>query len=231
MRTLLCLHGSGHTADSFSDQRAAIADCCALSLPGHPHGPALTSVGACVDWLEEWRRAAAIDRPVIAGNSLGGAIGLAYALRYPDSLAGLVLIGTGARLKVAPSILRMLAQRWPACIDDLIDYTLSAAAGLDLRSRLENWHVTVGQESTVLDYRACDEFDVMNDVRTIAVPSLIIVGSADRMTPPKYSEYLARSIDGSQLRIVEGAGHMPHAEQPSLVNAMICEFLADRAGA
>ena len=54
------------------------------------------------------------------------------------------------------------------------------------------------------DFLACDAFDVMERVNKIRVPTLLICGSADRMTPPNRSEYLRDQIEGAQLHILRG---------------------------
>ena len=72
---------------------------------------------------------------------------------------------------------------------------------------------------------ACDEFDVMEHVGKIQIPTLLICGSSDRMTPPNRSEYLHEQIEGSQLHIVEGAGHMAMIERPDEVAGVLGGFV------
>jgi pimeloyl-ACP methyl ester carboxylesterase len=66
----------------------------------------------------------------------------------------------------------------------------------------------------------------MGDLAQIKKPALVICGSEDIMTPPKYSHYLAERLQRSTLRIVDGAGHMVMVEKPFEVNASILKFLA-----
>ena len=75
------------------------------------------------------------------------------------------------------------------------------------------------------DFLACDSFDVMESVKKIQVPTLLICGSADRMTPPNRSEYLRDQIEGAQLHIIEGAGHMVMIERPDEVAGLLTGFL------
>ncbi len=221
MLPLVFVHGSGHTHESFEAQTRAFPGADALSLPGHPEGEALASVADAAVWLSRYLRWKGVERAIVGGNSLGGAIALEWALRYPENAAGLILVGTGARLRVAPRIFEMLDTDWPACIDTLASYTLAPSASPALRERLTRWHHEVGQRSTRADYGACDAFDVMDRVASIATPTLILVGDQDAMTPPKYSAFLNERIAGSTLAVIEGAGHLVHAEQPEAVNAQI----------
>jgi pimeloyl-ACP methyl ester carboxylesterase len=223
---LVFVHGSGHTHESFDAQAEALG-CDAVSLPGHPEGEALASVGDCAAWLAKYLKWKGADQAIVGGNSLGGAIAIEFALRYPEQTAGLVLIGTGARLKVAPSIFEMIDARWPACVDELVAFSLSPDADPALRERAKRWHGVVGQRSTRRDYQNCDEWDAMDRVGTIRAKTLIVVGAGDRMTPPKYAAFLNEKIGNSELAVIDGAGHLAHAEKPDAVNARIRAAFAE----
>lgn len=222
---LFWVHGSGYTQDSFRAQVEAFPDSDAVSLPGHPHGQPLTTVGHMADWLGTYIRWAGAGKAVVGGNSLGGAIAMEWALRYPDDAAGLILIGTGARLRVSQPIFDMIEAQWPASIPQLVDVALSASAPAELRQRALDWHHIVGQQATRADYAACNDFDDMNRLADLHAPALIIVGGEDRLTLPKFSRYLHEHIAGSELLEIAGAGHIVMAERPDVVNPAIARFL------
>jgi pimeloyl-ACP methyl ester carboxylesterase len=75
------------------------------------------------------------------------------------------------------------------------------------------------------DYNACDNFDVLDKVREIKLPTLIIVGSADQMTPPKYAHFLLEQIPNAQLVEIADGGHMVAVEKPSEVAQAVARFL------
>ena len=102
---LVMVHGSGQNELTYHYQTAAFADSDAVNLPGHPDGEPRDSIGGYVDWLREYAADKGYPPFVLFGHSMGGAIALDYALRFPEDLAGLVLIGTGARLRVHPNYL------------------------------------------------------------------------------------------------------------------------------
>ena len=225
MARILYLHGSGHTHASFANQVRAFPDTEALALPGHPDGEPLGTVAELADWLDARITAAAAGPTVVCGNSLGAAIALTTALSHPASVAGLILIGGGARLRVGGQIFEMIDEGWPGCIETLVDLSVDASCPTDLRRQLADMHRVIGQNTTRTDYAACNAFDAMDRVRGLSLPTLIIVGANDRMTPPKYSTFLHESIAGSELVIVDRAGHLPHLEQPSAVNTAIANWL------
>jgi pimeloyl-ACP methyl ester carboxylesterase len=162
---------------------------------------------------------------------MGGAIALTLALREPGWLRGIVLTGTGARLRVSPQLLELLCTDYPAAIDFIIEHSfanarepLSYAQKVRLngtRRQLEH----TPQAVTLDDYEACDRFDVMHRVGEIGVPALCVVGAQDEMTPPRYSEYLALHIPAARFVVIEGAGHMLPLERPAEYNTALAEFL------
>jgi pimeloyl-ACP methyl ester carboxylesterase len=75
------------------------------------------------------------------------------------------------------------------------------------------------------DYLACNDFDVSDRVKEIRLPTLILVGSADQMTPPNYGQYLHEQISGSQLVEIQDGGHMMAIEKPVEVTQAVARFL------
>ena len=66
----------------------------------------------------------------------------------------------------------------------------------------------------------------MEDVKKIHIPTILICGSEDRMTPPNRSEYLKEQIEGAQMHVLEGAGHMVALEKPQAFNQAVLDFMA-----
>ena len=76
------------------------------------------------------------------------------------------------------------------------------------------------------DFVACDRFDVRDRLPSIAIPTLVVVGDQDVMTPPKHVAFLADHIPGARLHTVPGAGHMLPVEAPAPLAALLRPFLA-----
>ena len=75
------------------------------------------------------------------------------------------------------------------------------------------------------DYLACNSFDIMDRVREIKIPTLIITGSADLMTPSKYGQYLHDQISDAQWIDIKDGGHMMAVEKPAQVSQAVARFL------
>ena len=228
MSQFLYLHGSGHTSDAFAAQTAAFAGSRSLALPGHPDGEPLRTVDELAAWVSGEIEQHAGGKAILCGNSLGAAIALQTALRSPAAVAGLILIGGGARLRVGDAVFEMIDTRWPECIDDLVALSVDVSCPQETRDRLRTMHLVTGQESTRVDYAACNAFDIMDRIGEIKQPTLIIVGASDRMTPLKYSQFLHDRIAGSRLAVVASSGHVPHLERPADVNAAIVDWTKER---
>jgi pimeloyl-ACP methyl ester carboxylesterase len=163
---------------------------------------------------------------VLAGHSIGGAIALTYALGHALDLKAIVLVSTGARLRVLPAILDGLRADHAGMVERIVTMCLAPAADPRVARRLTEAMLAVPAEVTRGDFQACDAFDVMARLEEIRIPALVIGGREDRMTPPKFAEYLHAHLPDSRLVWVEGAGHMVHAERSRQVNEAIRQFLS-----
>jgi pimeloyl-ACP methyl ester carboxylesterase len=230
---VLYVHGTGCSGAVWLPHMAAVADCCeavAIDLPGHGRssGPGFRGVADYAHVVVELAEALGWRRFVLAGHSMGGAVALLTAIYHPDLLAGLILVDTGARLRVDPALLRSAreaAQRGRSAPADrtwqfasttsqsVVDAVAAVTAGIDPA-------VTYG------DWIADDTFDVMPRVSEIRLPTLIVCGAEDRLTPVKYHRYLETHISRSELAIIERAGHWVFWEQPEQFTRAVRRFLA-----
>ncbi|MCC7353933.1 MAG: alpha/beta hydrolase [Anaerolineae bacterium] len=226
---LVLVHGAGGTHLHWPPQLRHLVgfDVFAVDLPGHgrSEGTGRRSIAAYREVVQGLVRELGLEKFVLAGHSMGGAIAQDFALACPDALAGLVLVGSGARLRVAPSILAGLRTDFPATVRLIADWAYGASPSehmlhLYVERLLDNDpHVVHG------DFSACDAFDFMGQVSRIAAPALIICGEADRLTPPKYSQYLREQIPNAELHLFRDAGHMVMWEQATGVTRVIADFV------
>ncbi len=156
---------------------------------------------------------------------MGGGITLQFALEKPDRLAGIVLVGTGARLRVAPEILTGVQTDLAGTSEKIARWCYAEGATPEELALYAQRTREAGSDVLHGDFTACDTFDRLPDVGKIELPTLIVVGEADRMTPVKYSERLHEQIAGSELVVVPGAGHMVMLEQPAAVRDAVRNFL------
>ncbi len=135
-----------------------------------------------------------------------------YYFKYPSEVAALFLIGTGGRLRVLPSILKMVKNNFPRFIESMDD-------------NLKNEFLKTDPEVIFNDFKICDGFDTLDKTALINIPCLILVGKEDIMTPVKYSEFFHKKIRNSELVIIENAGHLAMIEQPKKLNEAIENYI------
>lgn len=227
--SLLCIHGSGGQGEEFLpmlERLQETANVAAIDLPGHGQtpGPGRDEVGDYVAWLADFLEPGPL-RPVLLGNSLGGAIALGVALDHPHLISGLVLWGTGARLKVLPAILQGLRDDFPATVEFLAQMAYAEETDPALKEEGRQAMALTRPEVLLGDYSACDKFDVMKRLDEIELPCLVVCGQGDKLTPLKYSQYLADHIKGARLEVIAQAGHLIHQEQPQAGAAVLADFL------
>lgn len=223
------LHGAGGTHQHWLYQVRDLpgAATYALDLPGHgrSEGSGSDSIAAYGDWLVAFLNEAKVDQAILVGHSMGGGLALDVALRYPDRIAGLGLVATGARLRVVPAILDGILQNPEAAVRLICDFAFGPEAPSEMvRLSRRQMNATL-PEVLHGDFVACDAFDVMERLGEIAVPTLILCGTQDHLTPPKYSVYLRDQIRGATFNLVEGAGHMVMVERPRSVSQALTTFL------
>jgi pimeloyl-ACP methyl ester carboxylesterase len=224
---LVFVHGAGSSSLSFYYQLRHFRNSKAIDLPGHPVGKPCTSIDGYVEWVRGFNTARRYKDVVLCGHSMGGAIALRYALLYPEELRGLILMGTGAKLRVHPDYLEQCREpgennsRW-------LEHQKSYYKGVesDIYQVLVRRAAEIGPAVELNDLLSCDQFDVMAEVNQIKLPTAIISGGDDQMTPVKYSEYLARNIAGAHLEVVPGGNHFVQLQKYQQVNARIESFLA-----
>lgn len=205
-------------------QMVHFKDAVAVNLPGHPQGAGYSTIEDYFSFIERLIEDGAINAPILIGHSMGGAIAMTYALRNPN-LKGLVLVGTGARLRVHPDILARIRTNYEQATKLIASWSVSPACDPVIIDRMAAEMLKVKSRVTYGDFAACDNFDRMNDLERISCKTLIVCGADDQLTPVKYSQYLNEKILNSRLVVIPGAGHSVMLEKHRAFNEVLDTFL------
>jgi pimeloyl-ACP methyl ester carboxylesterase len=197
----------------------------AIGLPGHPEGLGLKTIGEYTASVEAYLEKNSIEDPILVGHSMGGAIAIEYALHHSD-LKGLVLVGTGARLRVDQGLMAKIMQDYHSASKSLAKMSVSPSCSQVLVDRIVREILRVRAQVTYGDFDACNVFDRMNDVERIVTRTLIVCGEDDQLTPPTYSRYLHQKMRNSELHIIAGAGHSVMLEKHREFNMVLEAFSA-----
>lgn len=224
------VHGAGSNHLIWNAQMSALAELArvfALDLPGHGRsvGQGRNTVRAYADVVCSFLDCLSLDRAIIAGHSMGGAVAQTIGLENSDRVLGLVLAGTGARLRVHPSYLEGVLKDFAHTAHLFNEAEFAPNADARQKELSEKQLSACDPDVVHGDLVACNEFDMMSRVSEIRAPTLIISGVQDQMTPAKYAQFLASKIIDSQLCLIEGAGHMLMLEKPAEVSRALTNWI------
>jgi pimeloyl-ACP methyl ester carboxylesterase len=229
---VVLLHGMGGSHLSWPPEIRRLCGyrVFTLDLPGHGKSGGV-GLQSAVDYalrVIEFMDAALLWKATFIGHSLGGAIALTLALEHAERVAGLGLISCGARMPVPSFILENAAN--PATFQLACQSLLDGLFGPKLDARLvEQFAKRLADVRPAVlhgDLVACDAFDASLSLETIRVPTLVLCGDEDRITPLQFSQTLANGIPSAALQTVDGAGHAVMLEQPRRVASLLSVFLS-----
>jgi 4,5:9,10-diseco-3-hydroxy-5,9,17-trioxoandrosta-1(10),2-diene-4-oate hydrolase len=188
-----------------------------------------------------------INRATLIGNSMGGGAALQFALKFPQRLEKLVLVDSmglgrevawGIRLTSLPGVVRSLRpsrRMLPAMLRlNFYDPQRIPPEWIELRYStfaLPGRQPALAQLSqtnfNLQGVRSAVYQPIVEQLSTIATPTLIIWGKQDRILPVAHAEAAVQGLPNSRLHIFDPCGHHPHLECPEEFNTLVLEFLAN----
>lgn len=192
-----------------------------------------TSVYGLVKFVDEFLQTLDIASAMLVGNSLGGQVALLYALEHPDRVAALVLSGSSGLYEV--------------------EMGTGTPRRRDREFIRERAAVTFFERKHVTEELVDDMFEIVSDrtrvvrlikmarstknetvaprLAEIAVPTLLIWGKNDQITPPSVAEEFRERIPDAELHFLDRCGHAPMIEHPAEFNRIMLDFLRERVRA
>jgi pimeloyl-ACP methyl ester carboxylesterase len=244
--SLLFVHGWASSGRMWLDAMSALQSdwhCLAPDLPGHGQSDkppfAWYSVERFAEALCAWCQSADFHPRVAIGHSLGGAIAVEMALRYPERIARLVLVNPVVSGRVSYSlhslsgrvpsktILDIGRRVWPRAARHFIRRAARSRARARLkeheRRNLQDLAQTTA-DSVLGSARAALHHDLTEKMASLTMPILVVVGTRDTTVPPDEGRRLARCAQQAQLVELD-AGHLPTDEQPQAFESVLRTFL------
>jgi 3-oxoadipate enol-lactonase len=235
---IVFLHGVGSDKSAwrpqlkyFGRERRALA----FDYPGYgdsdvaPEGTTRDDYAAAI--LSAMRELG-VERAHICGLSLGGVVAMALYTQAPDRCASLILADTFAEhpdgrtiLERSRSGLETATLRQMA--EGRVDVLLAQPADLALRSQVVETMGRIDPSAYLIGAEAVWLADQRERAKAIRVPTLVLCGAEDKVTPPALSAELARLIEGAREEMIERAGHLSNLEQPGVFNRLVEDFIRD----
>jgi pimeloyl-ACP methyl ester carboxylesterase len=243
MTPTVLLHAFPYDRRMWNLQRTGLASVGQVFTPDLPGFGAATviadvSIDIMADAVATFMDSATIREPaVVGGLSMGGYVALAFARKFPDRLRGLILADTRAepddeagRANRNKAIEAVTANGVAQFVEAQLPKQLGPTTQ-KLRLDVVEQARTIGTSQRVEGVVAAlaalrDRPDARPGLGAIHVPTLILVGEEDAITPPAMAEVLHTGIAGSRLVRIPSAGHLSNLEQPDAFNAAVKDFLA-----
>jgi 3-oxoadipate enol-lactonase len=234
---IVFLHGVGSDKSVWRPQLAHFGQtrrAIALDYPGYGESEPVAEANRD-DFAESIlgaMDALGVGRAHICGLSLGGVIAIAMHVAAPERCASLVLADSFAVHPDGHGIFqrstdasRSMTMR--ALAEARIDMLLGSEASTELRTEVVETMAAIDPEAYRVGAEAVWLADQRERAAAVDVPTLVLCGAEDVVTPPALSEQLAKLIPGARMELIGAAGHLANAEQPAAFNAAIDRFLTD----
>jgi pimeloyl-ACP methyl ester carboxylesterase len=211
-------------------------------LPGFGESPVpddQPDLGVAADGVLALLDSLDLDQVVLGGLSLGGYVAMEILRRRPEVVRALVLADTKAsadpeagrekRLRMADLLEQDGSNR--VLVHDVLPTLVGDTTREEHPETVEWLRELVGQadpRGAAWTQRAMaarpDSFDTLRQVR---VPTLVVVGEEDTLSPPSDAEEMVTAIPGAQIAVLPGAGHISAAERPDEFNNVVCDFVLE----
>ena len=240
--TLLFLHGIGGNWRNWRRQLSAFGrHFTSLAWDLRGYGDSGDYEGPCSfdDWSNDVLRVIehfGVGQIHLVGLSLGGRIAQRFCLTHPDRVASLVLADTRSEtgntrtpeqkqafydLRARPLLEgKTMADIAPSIAESL----MSDSAPAYVRDELVESMCRIRPDAYLRAISANLAEDYSGDVSRIHVPTLVVVGEKDRLTPPELAKQLASEIPGARFVQILNAGHLSNIEAPELFNEALLQF-------
>ena len=237
---VMFLHGSGldHTFWGLHSRFFAFRNYAvlALDLPGHSHsdGPALTSIEAIGDWLNDVAEALDLNNVSIVGHSQGCLNALEFASRYPDRIRSVSFITSGLATPVNPALIEAAEKQPEDAIAMMLGWGFGPAGHLHQGPIPGNSMLAGGRKvmrrnvpnELATDLKASDAYKNGKAAASkITCPVQVLIAGQDKMAPRKATSELVEHLNDPEVHVIPESGHMLPQEAPNKTRQLLKTFV------
>ncbi len=231
---VLLLHGLMGKTDHWKTTLRALGSFCrpvALELPIFDPSLSEVSLPSLTEWVCRFLDAQRMPHAVVGGNSLGGHVALEMAVAHPDRVSGLILTGSSGLFE--RSFTRGVPHRptseWVREKMEEVFFDPALVTPQSVEAVLRAVSTRDAALRVLQAARASKHRNVEDCLPTIDVPTCIIWGEEDRITPLDIARRFHALLPNSDLFLVSRCGHAPMLERPEIFNAILADWLLRRA--
>mgnify|MGYP001772656689 CR=1 FL=1 len=232
---IVFIHGAGCNSTVFSSVVSCLGEgtpYLSLDLPLHGKSrgdlksflDSINSVSDYGDFILDLLKNLGIERFIVAGHSMGGAIVLDLLARNIPGILGGIVISSGAQLSVNPLIFDGLKTDFEGTVRKISKWAIAKGSSDEIYNKVLGIFLSADREVIYRDFLLCDKFDIRDRLKDIGVPTLVVVGSLDVMTPVSLSEKLSASIKNSRLEVIDSKGHMLPIEAGEVLASLVSDY-------
>jgi len=227
MKNLIFIHGAGNEGAVWRYVKPYLENDYTVHTPDLPgHGKAfgaITSIDEYAKWVLEYIKKNRLSDVALIGHSMGGAICIKCA--KDESISALVVVDSGLKLPVSPKIINGLKENLQKTVETIAKWSFSKSASKDMIK--DAIKMMLDNKKTILsDFLACNNYNGYKEANDINIPSMVIVGDGDVMTPLGLAKEAAQALKTTPVTI-ENAGHMVQIENPEMLAQKLLHFLKD----
>ncbi len=253
-RPVMLLHGLGASVVTWRDNIDALSESYkvyAIDLPGHGDS-AKPDIGYAPDTIVECIgklvNELGLERPAIIGNSVGGALAMMIAFRFPDLVSGLVLVGSAGLGREISLYIRLLSLPLLGTILEsskiggpklmLVNVFHDRSLATDeLANELHRGRRMPGAKEAVVRVirntvsigGVREHFVFTESLKRLKAPVMVVWGAQDKIFPAEHAYRASEAIEGAWVEVFDECGHWPHMEKADAFNSLVLRFLSEAA--
>jgi pimeloyl-ACP methyl ester carboxylesterase len=228
--TLLLLHGLFGALSNWDGPIGHFSSKYRVLIPMLPiyDMPILNaSIDGLVGYVEDFVSMMGLDKMTVLGNSLGGHVGLVYTLKNAEMVSRLVLTGSSGLFE------NSMGGSFPKrgnfeYVKERVEYTFynPTTATEELVNEVFQTTKSIQRSLRIVSIaKSAQRQNLAHDLTKILIPTLLVWGLNDTITPPYVAYEFHRLICNSELRFIDKCCHAPMMEHPALFNEMVENFL------
>ena len=226
----LLLHGGGFDRRVWEHCATELAERCrvvSLDLPGHgeSRGRAIRSVAEGSEIVDVVRDALGIERWIVLGHSMGGAVAQDYTRRFPDRVVALGLISTAPWFGLDPEVVDEWREQGASYSRERLDAIVAPCASEPMRAHVLSLRDRMTPDAVQGDLDTCASWDGRAQAAQLELPVLLMTTAFDLPVIREAIDAWEKSLPDAVRVDIEDAGHMMMVEQPEATSAAIAAWV------